>query len=252
MNIDHNELAALLDEFGQACQKFAAGIRAEVKRSVLAATPNNDVAAKRAKEPAEPKQKRESKPTPIPNDDETGELTKLGRKILVALAQVGGPLDRAQLGVMTGMSPTTGPFGVELARLRRQGLIDGGGKAMLITAAGRVELGEFTPLPTGHALFEYWTNKLGRPADKILRALRSAHGKALSREDLGAATGLSFGTGPFGVALALLRRMQLIKGGGKAMTLSPGFLRAIEPTIGVFDKASGKTVRVDARGGHAR
>jgi hypothetical protein len=187
----------------------------------------------------------------LPDDSVPEGMSKTGRKILVALAQLGRPLDRAQLGIMTGLSASTGPFGVALAQLRRDGLIDGGGKAMVITRAGLDALGQWTPLPTGHALFEYWCAKLGTTSEKILRALRKAD-RPLSKSDLGDATGLSSGTGPFGVALAELRRLQLIQGGGPAMTLSPDFARSLDPTINVFNTSNGQSVKLDARKGHAR
>jgi hypothetical protein len=42
--------------------------------------------------------------------------------------------------------------------------------------------------------------------------------------------------------------MELITGGGSGMQLSPDFKRALEPTVGVFDRGSGVQVRVDSKG----
>jgi hypothetical protein len=70
----------------------------------------------------------------------------------------------------------------------------------------------------------------------------------MSAADLGEATGLSHTAGGFTQALADLRRMDLVSGTGKAMQLSTDFKRALEPTIGVFDMSSGRSVRVDTKG----
>lgn len=245
-------LAEAFADLGQACARIAAALldleRTETSAEKQASSP---AVSEGAPTPV-PSPKRDQKPLVITGaDDEPEGLSKTGRKILVALAQFDRSMNRPQLGVMTGLSATTGPFGVALAQLRRDGLIDGGGAAMTITARGRLEVGDYAPLPTGHALFEYWANKLGSTQAKVLRALRSSQ-ESMSKADLGAATGLSHSTGPFGVALAELRRMQLIAGGGSGMQLSPDFRRAIEPTISVFDKGSGRTVKVDRATGHAR
>src|SRR6478735_1212916 len=124
--------------------------------------------------PRAPKQR----PLPLPSDSAPDGMSKTARKILVALAQLRRPLDRKQLGIMTGLSASTGPFGVALAQLRRDGLIAGGGREMTITPKGIAELGDWTPLPVGHALFEYWCAKLGSTAEKILRALRRNSNRA--------------------------------------------------------------------------
>lgn len=222
---------------------------AELSRAaarVSAALAGSDFSPTIVEEKPEPTRPRKQKPlTIVP--DEPAPPTKTSRKILVALAQVGRPMSAAQIGLFTGLAHKGGAFSKALTGLRADGLIEGGGAAMTITAAGRVELGEYAPLPTGHALFEFWCRKLGATAEKILRALRRSEG-SMSSAGLGEATMLSHTGGAFAASLTTLRKMDLIVGGSSGMRLSPELLHAIAPTIGVFDKTSGNSVRVNREG----
>jgi hypothetical protein len=186
---------------------------------------------------------------PVGAGDEPFALSSGNRKILVALAQLGRPLTAAQVGWFARLSSTTGTFTQGLADLRREGLIDGPGSALTITARGLAQLGEFAPLPTGHALFEFWCDKIGGAGAKILRVLRPAH-ELLSAADVGEACQLSYTTGTFTQALADLRKMHLIEGKGSGLRLTDEFRQALAPTIGVFNTTSGKSVKLDARKGH--
>jgi hypothetical protein len=202
-------------------------------------------------EPAERKPRQ--KPLPIPAVDApkskreaSGDLNGTDRKILTALAQQGRALTTSQIGTLAGMSSGTGSFGQALARLRASNYAEGPGTALRITQAGFDVLGPFARLPEGYELFEYWCGKVGGTAAKILRALR-ASGEDMSSEELGEATMLSHTTGSFGQALAKLRRLELIEGGGDSMVLSDSLLQAIAPTIGVYNTKSGRTHRVRAQ-----
>lgn len=180
-------------------------------------------------------------------------LTKSETKILIALAQAARPLTLAQIGTRCGLSSGTGPFAKAVAGLRASGFAVGPGSALQITAEGLEALGPFPRLPEGQALFEYWCQKVGSSGGKILRALRDRHRQQLgpaSLAELGAATGLSHGTGPFAKTLATLRRLELIEGPGTANVLTVEMQRAAEVTFAVHDRQSGRTVRVD-RGGKA-
>jgi len=193
---------------------------------------------------------RQQRPLAI-TDDEPQPATKTSRKILVALAQVGRPMSAAQIGLFTGLAHKGGAFAKALTDLRALSLIEGGASRIELTPHGRAELGEYAPLPEGHALFEFWCGKLGTTSEKILRALRKAN-HSMSSAALGEATGLSHTGGSFSAALTSLRKMDLIEGGGSGMRLSADLLRAIEPTVRVFDTTSGKTTRIDATKGTAR
>lgn len=178
-------------------------------------------------------------------------LTRAESKILTVLAQAGHALSATQIGTRCGLSSKTGSFGQALAALRGDSYIVGSSSSIRITDEGLEALGPFPRLPEGSELFDYWCHKVGGAGAKILAALRQRHRDRLgpaSSADLGRMTGLSHGTGSFGQALAKLRRLELINGGGAAMVLSPELQRAVEITVGVFDRSTGKSVRVDRTG----
>lgn len=182
-------------------------------------------------------------------------LTKTETKILTALAQAGHALSAVQIGTRCGLSSGSGSFAQALASLRSDGYIVGSSSSITITEDGIEALGPFARLPEGQQLFDYWCAKTGSTCAKILVALKHRHrdrqGPATTA-DLGAASGLSHGSGSFAQALAKLRRLELIEGGGTGMVLSADLQRAVDITIGVFDRQSGKSVRVDRSGTVAR
>lgn len=193
---------------------------------------------------------KESKPTPIPVESEdSGELTRTDRKILVALAQLRKPSSIVTVGVVGSFAHTTGPVGTSLGKLRRLAYIAGTKNDLQITSSGYAALGDFVRMPEGHQLFEFWRNKLPKPCGKILHALKV--GGILSIEEIGAAEGFAHGTGPVGTALGLLRRMGFVEGKNAALNITEEFRRAIEPTVRVFDRQSGETTLVNVRG-HAK
>jgi hypothetical protein len=178
-------------------------------------------------------------------------LTKTETKILTALAQAGVALSLAQIGTRCGLSSGAGSFAQAVAALRGDGYIVGPGSGLKITEDGLEALGPFARLPEGAALFDYWCAKVGGTGGKILAALRQRHRAregAATASQIGAATGLSHSAGSFAQALAKLRRLDLIEGPGSAVVLSAEMQRACEVTIGVFDRQSGKQVRVDRTG----
>lgn len=248
--MNNETLAEAFDEFSRAAAKLAASLRAEVSRSVLAQTPTRLVSA-----PTPKRGKRRSSLVDEPAQTAAIDAVRkrkdgTTRRILVALAQLGRPLSIAQIGAYTGLAHRGGAFTKALAEHRAAGFVEGAGKAVRLTAAGREHLGEYAPLPTGTALFEFWCSKLGATAEAILRALRRLDGPA-TLDELGAETSLACRGGAFTKALAQLRKMELIEGGGKGMRLSPALRGALEPTVRVFDKESGCSVKVHARTGHA-
>lgn len=243
MTIDPLTLAAAFDEFAQAAQRLAAALRSEAKRTPLPETPNRVAAA--------PAKLRESKPSRLPAIEETAGDNKMRRAILIALAQFGRPMAIAQIGIYSGKAHKGGAFAKAMAGLRDDECVEGPGSGNKITQKGFAELGDWARLPEGSALFEFWCSKLGSMEEQILRAVRRSH-VPMSRAAIGEATEKSHTGGAFAKAMARLRKMELVGGSGEAVVLSPILRRAIEPTIGVYDKSSGNSVRVDARSGQAR
>jgi hypothetical protein len=98
-------------------------------------------------------------------------------------------------------------------------------------------------------LLQYWKGKLKSPAGRILNAL---HGSApQSIETIAATEGFSPRSSTVDTAIALLKRLGFVEGSKGALCITSEFKRAIEPSISVFDRASGAQVLVDPRG-HTR
>lgn len=176
-----------------------------------------------------------------------GEFTKSERKVMVALAQIGKPVPTSVVGLVARISHKTGPFGTTLAELRRAGYVTGTVANLAITPEGLEALGDFAPLPRGHELFEYWCNKLPGSCGKILRALKTAT-HPIASDEVGRIAGISSTTGPFGTALATLRKLDFVTGTGKDLALSEDVRKLFEPTIGVHEPSTGRSVRVNRSG----
>lgn len=193
-----------------------------------------------------PVQKQRSPNMPGQADAIPEGLTKTQYRILAALAQHRKSLHKKEIGIITGLSHNTGPFNTALADLKELGFIVGNHGVMTLTPPGVDAIGDgFTPLPTGLALLNYWRDKLGGTAAKILTALKD---RSLSKEHIGEATGLSHGTGPFNTALANLKKMGMIRKSGFDFELTPEFRRALEPTIAVHYQ--GKSIKLNAHKGY--
>ncbi len=150
-------------------------------------------------------------------NDAPGEIGKSGlRKMMIALAQRPQGMSASQLGVRAGMSSSSGTFGTYLGKARGEGWIDGERSLLRITDAGISALGEYEPLPVGRELLEYWLRDLGDSgAARMLRALAEVYPNAMSKDELGAAAGMSAGSGTFGTYLGKLRSLELCEGKGE-------------------------------------
>lgn len=223
---------ALSEAYGQALENFEP---ADKRMSVKSA------------EPARIEDGRKFHPQAEPDT----ELNKTDRKILTALAQIGRSARIETVGIVGDFAHGAGPVGTSLAKLRREGYITGSKNELQITFQGRGALGDFMPMPQGYQLFEFWRNKLPSPCGKILVALRQNQADALSIERIGDLQDFAHAAGPVGTALALLRRMGFVEGKKDALRLTEDFRKQIDPSIRVFDRQSGETVLVNARG-HAK
>jgi len=158
--------------------------------------------------------------------DGAGSIGKSGlRRILIALAQRQGLTNR-QIGVRAGISSKSGTFSTYLSRARTQGWINDQGDRRFITDAGREALGAFEPLPSGHALLDYWLAQLGQSgAARILRVLAAIYPAGLSSTEVGERAQISSDGGTFSTYLSRLRTLELVTGGR-------GELRASEELFG--------------------
>lgn len=140
-------------------------------------------------------------------------ITPGERKILAAAVQFNG-VDKDELGTLTGYKSTA--RGEYINRLIRKGLAEKRTDGKLYsTAAGREELGsDFEALPTGHALYEWWKQRLPPGELKILSHLvESATGQDVSKDELEAAVGYK-STARNEYINRLARRRLVVKGSG--------------------------------------
>ena len=103
--------------------------------------------------------------------------------VLTVIAQANGKATREMITVLTAYRRSTRDTYIQ--RLKERGFIDG----LSPTKTGIVALGpEYTPLPTGKKLREYWLNNLPSGESTILSLLIDAYPKLLSRDELSSRT----------------------------------------------------------------
>jgi hypothetical protein len=138
-------------------------------------------------------------------------LGKAERMILTALAQH-GPASKGRVAILTQYSGGGGAFNNALGALRTLGLISRG-EPIAITPEGEEALGQWEPLPTGRALFDWWMQSpsLGKAERAILSAIVDA-GRELSKEEVGEMAQYEPSGGSFNNALGRLRTLGLIVG----------------------------------------
>jgi hypothetical protein len=140
-------------------------------------------------------------------------LGRCERALLQVLAQRRErETSRAQLAVLSGYSSKSSGFDNALGSLRSRGLVEG----LRITSEGST-VATPEPLPTGGALFQYWSSRLGKCERALLGQLRVRD--TLSRDQLAAWSGYSEASSSFQNALGRLRTLELVEGGRDAITL---------------------------------
>lgn len=150
---------------------------------------------------------------PAKNLATSGEpLPKAERKILTVLAQRHPrTTGKKQLAVLTEYKHSGGGFNNALGSLRSKGYAVGS-DPIEITDDGLMALGEYTPLPTGLDLVEYWLPQFGKAERAILSTVRDAYPNSISKSDLASTAGYEVTGGGFNNALGKLRTYELIQG----------------------------------------
>jgi hypothetical protein len=153
------------------------------------------------------------------------QLSKSERKILGALAQYPEGRSKTQVAILTMYSHEGGGFNNALSSLRTKGFITGAPDRLQITPEGMDQAGDVEPLPVGEALLAHWLRQpqLGKAERSILSVVYGAGGRALSKEEIGAATEYEPTGGGFNNALSRLRTLGLIEGKGE-IRVSPTLL----------------------------
>lgn len=126
------------------------------------------------------------KSTPRSGQGESSSLPAGEAKILRALIQYAGGLERRQIGVLTTFKRSTRD--AYIARLRERGLVEAQGDRVTATDAGVAAMPGAEPLPTGPALQDYWLQRLPSGEAIILAKLLEVNGEDFGRDDLSEAT----------------------------------------------------------------
>lgn len=137
-------------------------------------------------------------------------LPKAQRAILSVLATY-GPRTKTQVAILAGYAHNGGGYNNALGALRGNSLISGRDQ-LEITAAGGETLGPVVALPSGRALLEHWTARLGKAERLILDALHDIWPQPTTKEALATTTGYTASGGGFNNALGKLRSLELIEG----------------------------------------
>lgn len=112
------------------------------------------------------------------------QLGKGERIILIAIAQHEEGVDREQLTVLTGYKRSSRDQ--YLQRLSQKGYWDTNNNGLIvITQEGADALGsDYSPLPTGNELREYWLNRLSGGERTIFEVAIEAYPNTISRDDI--------------------------------------------------------------------
>lgn len=146
-----------------------------------------------------------------------GQSSELGnsgaRRMLVALCQSRAPITPSQLAIRSNIARRGGTFRTYLGKLITEGFAVRVGERLEPTDRGREAPVGYELLPTGAALLNHWISELGTGgASKMLRAIGAAHPASLTREELGAATGIAVSGGTFRTYLGKLKTLELVVG----------------------------------------
>jgi hypothetical protein len=118
----------------------------------------------------------------------TDRLPKGERRVLTAIAQFDGGLDKTHLMTLTGYKRRSRDDYV--FRLKQRGFVAENGETVTATPDGVSALGDdFQPLPTGEALRSYWMQRLPQGERRVLEVLISAYPNPIAKEQIETETG---------------------------------------------------------------
>ncbi len=121
--------------------------------------------------------------------------------------------DARRVGALAGVSPRLSTFRVAIARLRSEGLIDGGRGGYRLTTVGEQAARDIPLPPTGPEAIDHWRRELGDGAPRqLFDALIGAGSHGRSAGELQNETGVDPAVSTFRVAIAKLRNLELIGG----------------------------------------
>ena len=144
---------------------------------------------------------------------------------LRALIQYTSGLRREQLTVLTGYKRSTRDAYIQ--RLRERGMVDIQGDRVVVTRDGVHAMPNADPLPTGHALQDYWMQKLPIGEGLILAALLELNGDDTPRDLLTEKTGYKRSTR--GAYLQRLAAKELVVDVGRGLVKASPTLFEVAP-----------------------
>lgn len=153
------------------------------------------------------------------NPPSNGKLAGGMRRMMIALAQRPGGLNKKQLGVRAGLSSKSGTFGTYLSSLRSAGHIVEEGDRIALTQHGLESLGSYEKLPEGAALFSYWAGQLGGKQSEMLRVIAHYYPQTVSAGEVAEKINMAE-SGTFGTYLSKLRSLELVTGTRNALKAS--------------------------------
>lgn len=119
---------------------------------------------------------------------------------------------QATIAGWVGISSETGTWRNYLSELRKHELVeDRPGKALALTEGGRARAQEPDATPTRRQLHDTWKSKMGGTQGRMLDVLIQAYPRPVTKEELGAAVGISPETGTFRNYLSDLRRPGIVR-----------------------------------------
>lgn len=128
------------------------------------------------------------------------------------LAQYPDGRTKTQIAILTGYAVNGGGFQNAVGALKSVGYVSGDRERLKITENGLVALGDWTPLPTGQELLNYWLRELPKAERSILTALAGSYPNAVTKEDVAVNAGYQVTGGGFQNAIGKLRTLELIHG----------------------------------------
>lgn len=119
---------------------------------------------------------------------------------------------KSQLALMAKMSPRSGSYGTYLSRLRSAGYLVESNGQIRISDSG-LEFVDITPIEpqTQADVLAMWSSNLNGGARRMFDYLVQEYPRAVSRQGLGDAIGMSTNSGSFGTYLSRLKSNGLIK-----------------------------------------
>lgn len=164
----------------------------------------------------------EHRPKPAPADSEANDSMRSGelRILQVIASKYPLTLTRAQLGTLSGFTPSGGTYSTYFGDLKRRGFIseDHQGNVQA-TDAGMEYAGEVPLAPSTHEeILAMWERNLRAGEGRMLREIAEAYPNPISKEELAERTEYTFTGGTFNTYLGILRRNGLIRIEGDEIT----------------------------------